>query len=255
MLPQVQHLCRPPSIALIAAWCRKISPHLPRAPLDEQAVLVAVQGFAVACCDLPYAVWTGESATEALRTYKWWPTPAEVLALLDPRRPLHPAAGPADGDYRGGRSRHRTAAQAARPHAGGGRACRCGGVSVRRRAGFQRPCARGRPQCPGPGRWRLGICLRFTRLGRPAASPGRTSAAQRAALIRSEMIWANEKNRAFFCETISFVAISFGVFSKPSLRLKTAGRCAKVFLLPHLSFRPGPCVDGFLMLFHDFLAL
>lgn len=84
VLPQAEHLCRPPSYAVIAAWCRKLVPHLPKSPDSEQDLGVVVQGIAAACCDLPCAVWTAETTTEALRTLKWWPAPSEVRALLQP---------------------------------------------------------------------------------------------------------------------------------------------------------------------------
>jgi hypothetical protein len=83
-LPQAEHQCRPATIGVIAAWCRKLSPHLPKAPIADDAVMLAVQGIAMACGDLPYAVWTGETAAEALRVLEWWPTPAKVLELLAP---------------------------------------------------------------------------------------------------------------------------------------------------------------------------
>jgi hypothetical protein len=191
VLPQVQHLCRPPSIALIAAWCRKISPHLPRAPLDEQAVLVAVQGFAVACCDLPYAVWTGESATEALRTYKWWPTPAEVLALLRPygarytrlRDRLTAIIAAADRATAPPRKPQDPTPEAVEHVA----AVVSAFVAER---GFNDPAHADGRKPPRARTLAPGHLLAVYEAWAASGQPGADAAAQRAALIRSEMIWA-----------------------------------------------------------------
>jgi hypothetical protein len=84
VLPQVEHLCRPPTLDLIAAWTRKLVPHLPRAPATDRELKLVVQGIAIACADMPVAVWTGETIAEALRTLTWWPAPADVRSLLVP---------------------------------------------------------------------------------------------------------------------------------------------------------------------------
>jgi hypothetical protein len=84
LLPQAAHLCRPPTFGLIVAWCKKLVPHLPRAPVSEAELMRAVEGIVLACGDLPYAVWTAETAGEALRTLEWWPPPAKLLAILAP---------------------------------------------------------------------------------------------------------------------------------------------------------------------------
>jgi hypothetical protein len=101
VLPQVQHLCRPPSIALIAAWCRKISPHLPRAPLDEQAVLLAVQGSLWPAATCPTRCGRGEGDA------------ARYTCLRDGLARVIAAANT-------GRTANRAAAQARGPDAGGG---------------------------------------------------------------------------------------------------------------------------------------
>lgn len=83
-LGQMDHLCRPASVAMIAAWCRKLVPHLAKAPTNPQEFDRAIEGIAIACHDLPYAVWTAETVAEALKTQSWWPTPAKVRELLMP---------------------------------------------------------------------------------------------------------------------------------------------------------------------------
>lgn len=83
-LSQVEHMCRPAPNALIAAWCRKLVPHLPKAPIDETGFNRSVEGFVLACGDLPYSVWTQQTVAEALKVLKWWPSPAQVREVLLP---------------------------------------------------------------------------------------------------------------------------------------------------------------------------
>jgi len=93
VLPQMQQLCRPPSVALIAAWCRKVALHLPRAPLDEQAVLLAVQGSLWPAATCPTRCGRGEG--DAARYTCLRDGLARVIAAAErqtaqPRRPEDP---------------------------------------------------------------------------------------------------------------------------------------------------------------------
>lgn len=83
-LPEMEHICRPPTAGLIAAWCKKLSPSLPKAPVTPEEQRGVIEGLLLACGDLPFAVWTAETAAEALRTLEWWPPPAKVRAILLP---------------------------------------------------------------------------------------------------------------------------------------------------------------------------
>lgn len=83
-LDQLDHLCRSAPTALIAAWCKKLVPHLAKAPANSVEFDRAVEGIVIACHDLPYAVWTSETVAEALKTQSWWPAPAKVREILTP---------------------------------------------------------------------------------------------------------------------------------------------------------------------------
>lgn len=83
-LGQMEHLCRGASVAMIAAWCRKLVPHLAKAPANPQEFDRSIEGIAIACHDLPYAVWTAETVAETLKTQSWWPAPAKVREILMP---------------------------------------------------------------------------------------------------------------------------------------------------------------------------
>jgi len=84
LIQQANHLCRPPTEALIEAWCKKLIPNLPRAPVGPDELRRVVDGIMLACGDLPFGVWTAETAGEALKTLEWWPPPAKVRAILGP---------------------------------------------------------------------------------------------------------------------------------------------------------------------------
>lgn len=80
-LVEAEYVCQPASARVIGAWCLRIV-DLPFHPTDERVSKASIAAIGLACADLPAAVWTVETAALALRTFKRWPGPAEVYALL-----------------------------------------------------------------------------------------------------------------------------------------------------------------------------
>lgn len=83
-LPEAEHLCRPASPETIAVWCGRLLAVLPWGPQTKEASQAAVTAVVMACGSLPAAVWTAETTALALQTFKRWPAPAEIHALLEP---------------------------------------------------------------------------------------------------------------------------------------------------------------------------
>jgi hypothetical protein len=91
-LQEAEHLCRPADPRDIAVWCKRLD-SLPWAPKDEDAHKAAIMGICMACARLPAAVWTAETATIALQTWKRWPAAADVYELMSTHaRPFTKAA-------------------------------------------------------------------------------------------------------------------------------------------------------------------
>jgi hypothetical protein len=84
ILPELEHLCRPPTSTLVTEWCKRLVPHLPKAPAGPDELRRVVDGILLACHDIPFAAWTVESAAAALKVLEWWPTPAKISAILEP---------------------------------------------------------------------------------------------------------------------------------------------------------------------------
>jgi len=82
-LAEATALCRPADPKIIAAWCERLRA-LPKSPDDQSGTQKATMAIIFACGELPAAVWTTEALAEGLRRWKWWPSPAEVYALLEP---------------------------------------------------------------------------------------------------------------------------------------------------------------------------
>jgi hypothetical protein len=80
---QADRLCKPGDPKLVAFWCGRLRV-LPFKPETEQWSVNAIEAICLACAELPGAVWTNETLAEALRTFRRWPAPAEVFALLEP---------------------------------------------------------------------------------------------------------------------------------------------------------------------------
>jgi len=73
-----------PDPRAILAWMTRLARGVrnPPAEADFRARCAAV---AEACADLPTAVWTAATLTEAQRTMPWWPSVADVDAFLRPK--------------------------------------------------------------------------------------------------------------------------------------------------------------------------
>lgn len=83
LLPQVEHLCREPDGRIVAEWCARLVPSV-RNPPGQQDLRLKVQAIAMACADLPAAVWTAATLTEAMGAFAFWPAAADVRTLLMP---------------------------------------------------------------------------------------------------------------------------------------------------------------------------
>lgn len=81
---QAERLCQPADPRLAAFWCAKLRT-LPFGPDNEGRSQEAIATIVSACNDLPGAVWTNENLVLALRTFRRWPSPGEVYALLEPK--------------------------------------------------------------------------------------------------------------------------------------------------------------------------
>lgn len=82
-LPAAKRVCQPATTVAIASWVRRFS-ILPRAPSTPEGVNAAITAICAACGQLPAFVWCDATFAEGARTWKWWPSPAEVFALLEP---------------------------------------------------------------------------------------------------------------------------------------------------------------------------
>lgn len=74
---------RPPTRDALIAWARPINAAV-RNPQGEQDFLIRVSAWAVMLADIPGACLTLESQRDALRLFQFWPSAADVFALLNP---------------------------------------------------------------------------------------------------------------------------------------------------------------------------
>ena len=83
VLPRAEQQCQPGDARMIAQWMERLRalPYGPKTPDEAKA---AVASAIAANGDLPAAVWTAETAAEALRTLLTYPAPAVVRELLLP---------------------------------------------------------------------------------------------------------------------------------------------------------------------------
>lgn len=75
---------RPGAPAEVEAWLLVLSERGPRRPPEGAAWGAFVAGVGDACGDLPAAVWGDEAMRAAVRKFQWYPSPAELDALLRP---------------------------------------------------------------------------------------------------------------------------------------------------------------------------
>jgi hypothetical protein len=74
----------PADHATIAEWMRRLALAVDFAPTDESAYLGRLHMVASALGDLPAVCWTGATLNEAARTFKAWPSVADIYGLLAP---------------------------------------------------------------------------------------------------------------------------------------------------------------------------
>lgn len=82
-IARAEAACRPARHGIIAQWCQRLT-SLPWGPTTQDASKAAIAAIILACGDFPAGVWTVETSTLALRTWKRWPAPAQVYELLEP---------------------------------------------------------------------------------------------------------------------------------------------------------------------------
>ncbi|CAB4137827.1 hypothetical protein UFOVP326_96 [uncultured Caudovirales phage] len=75
---------RPGSPDEVESWLDALSERGPRKPPEGQSWDSFVLGVGDASGDLPAAVWGDEAMRAAVRAFTWWPTPAELDAILRP---------------------------------------------------------------------------------------------------------------------------------------------------------------------------
>jgi hypothetical protein len=68
----------------IRDWLLLVGTGVGNAPTDRTDILLRHRAVIIACGNLPRAVWCQETAAEALRTLKYFPTSSEVSDLLEP---------------------------------------------------------------------------------------------------------------------------------------------------------------------------
>lgn len=73
----------PTDAATIARWIVPLASMVSRAP-EGEALRVRVQAMAHALTDLPACCWTPETQRQAARSFKFWPSVAEIAELVMP---------------------------------------------------------------------------------------------------------------------------------------------------------------------------
>lgn len=73
----------PTDAAIIARWIAPLASMVSRAP-EGDTLRVRVQAMAHALTDLPLCCWTPEMQRLAARTFKFWPSVAEIAELVAP---------------------------------------------------------------------------------------------------------------------------------------------------------------------------
>lgn len=84
-LAQWRQQITPTTLALVRQWLDDLAVGV-SAPPSSQDTPMGTRAAAVfmTCEDFPAACWTRASLVLAMRTFKWFPTPSEVYALLKP---------------------------------------------------------------------------------------------------------------------------------------------------------------------------
>lgn len=73
----------PTEASTIARWIIPLASMVSRAPEGDN-LRIRVQAMAQALTDLPICCWTAETQRQAARTFKWWPSVAEISDLVSP---------------------------------------------------------------------------------------------------------------------------------------------------------------------------
>lgn len=81
----------------LVAWAEPINAAV-RNPQGRQDFLIRVSTWAVSLADVPARCFTPEAQREALRTFQFWPSAADVYALLAPQSAMLKAAAQAVRD-------------------------------------------------------------------------------------------------------------------------------------------------------------
>lgn len=74
----------PAGARVVGAWLAPLLLLVAKAPTGD-AALLTVRAMADALADLPACCWTPDTLREAARTWKWWPSVAEVAELVQTR--------------------------------------------------------------------------------------------------------------------------------------------------------------------------
>jgi hypothetical protein len=74
----------PAGARVVAAWLAPLLLLVAKAPTGD-AARITVRAMADALADLPACCWTPDTLREAARTFKWWPSVAEVAELVQTR--------------------------------------------------------------------------------------------------------------------------------------------------------------------------
>jgi hypothetical protein len=124
LLHEAERMCEPVSLGQISAWLAPITAAVSNPPpADDLRHRIHAIGMAVA--EMPCAAFSQAAQRQAMRTWKFWPSAAEVAALIGPkgnelisqrealRRIAKPPAPPASGQLNETRSSPITAEVAA----------------------------------------------------------------------------------------------------------------------------------------------
>lgn len=83
-LVDAERALEPAPVKAVVAWLRPLlAAGLPRAP-DAECLPAYATVLALACEGLPAGVWTRAALSQVVASCRYWPTPAEVRAVLDP---------------------------------------------------------------------------------------------------------------------------------------------------------------------------
>jgi hypothetical protein len=73
----------PTTFAIVRKWLNDLTAG-PQLPKDGNTLDVRAGAVFAACSEFPASVWSADTLARAFRTFKWFPSPAEVYDLLKP---------------------------------------------------------------------------------------------------------------------------------------------------------------------------